>query len=177
MNEDIIKTFETFQEMYTLRDKDNIDVFMMLFSDDDDVQMLGVGATVPDKYEWYRGKDEIKDIVLSDWTYWGAVHFDMSNIHITEKNDVAWFKLSATLEQLPPHDAAWEFYANQMKELLDKENVIAHDRIFEASHFGVRRLRERNLGIGYQYNMVLTGVLVKEGVWKFHTLHWSMPVE
>jgi len=177
MNSDIINTFKQFEQGYNNRDAETIDEFMRLFSDAPDSQMLGIGASEPSAYEWFTGKDEIKEIILSDWQYWGNVNFDIANIRITQMGGVAWFSLCASLEQLEVNEEAWAFYAKQMKELLEDKNSKAPDAIFEAAHLGIRRVRERNLGAGYQLKMVITGVLVKEETWKFHTLHWSMPVD
>ncbi len=177
MNERIIETFKAFENGYSRRAIDEIDSFMGLFSNEEDVQMLGIGATEPGAYEWFQGKEEIKEIVLSDWTYWGKVNFFLDTIHISEKNGVAWFTLCANLEQLEVNEESWEFYANQMKDLMEDQTLSAHDRIFEAAHFGIRRVREKNLGVGYSFKMIITGVLVEEEIWKFHTLHWSMPVD
>jgi len=175
--EKIMETLKAFEEGYAKRKVDEIDTFMNLFSKEEDVQMLGIGATEPGAYEWFKGREEIREIILSDWTYWGKVKFRFDLIQITEKNGVAWFSLPATLEQLDANDESWDFYASQMKELLEDESLSAHDRMFEAAHFGVRRVREKNLGAGYEFKMVISGVLLKEDKWKFHTLHWSMPVD
>jgi hypothetical protein len=48
----------------------------------------------------------------------------------------------------------------------------------EATHFGMRRLRERHKGEGHSWPFVLTAVLVRsDDGWRFHTIHWSMPVD
>jgi len=177
MKQEIIRTFRQFEEGYKKRNSDEIDQFMELFCDDSEAQMIGIGATEPGKYEWFTGKKEIQEIILSDWQYWGDVQFDIENIRISEKNDVAWFSLCATLEQIESSEETWGFFEKQMKELLEDKTKNAHDRMFEAAHFGVRRVRERNLGVGHKWKMVITGVLVKEDIWKFHALHWSMPVD
>jgi len=177
MQEEIIKTFKTFEEGYTKRDADKIDTFMTLFSGREDTQMIGIGATEPGEYEWFTGKEEIKEIILSDWEYWGDVKFDIDNMRISQNGETAWFSLCATLAQIESNDETWGFFAQRMKDMLEDEAQSAHDRIFEAAHFGVRRVREKNLGAGYPWKMVITGVLVNEGGWKIHTLHWSMPVD
>lgn len=177
MKEDIIRLFKAFEEGYSQRDKNDIDNFIELFSNESDVQMMGIGATEPGAYEWFTGRDEIREIILSDWEFWGAVHFNIDNMRITERENVAWFSLCAELEQLEANEDSWTFYAQQMKELLEKKEISSHDKIFEAAHFGIRRVREKNLGAGYRFKMVITGVLVKEEKWKIHTLHWSMPVD
>ena len=48
----------------------------------------------------------------------------------------------------------------------------------KATHFGMRRIRERHKGKGHAWQFVLTAVLVRTGgQWQFHTIHWSMPVD
>ena len=177
MRAELLDSLKLFIKGYEKRDENEIELFMNLFSNDEDVQMLGISATQPESIEWFTGKEEIKEIILSDWKYWGMVHFDLENIRITEKNDVAWFTLCATLEQLEVNETSWNYYADQMREIIEDSNMTAHDRMFEAAHFGMRRVREKNLGVGYKFPMVITGVLVKDEIWKFHTLHWSMPVD
>lgn len=177
MNDKIMETLRTLEEGYEKRNADNIDNFMNLFSNEKDVQMLGIGATEPGAYEWFKGREEIREIILSDWTYWGKVNFRFDLLQLKEKSGIAWFTLPATLEQLDTNEEAWEFYAGQMKELLEDESLSPHDRMFEAAHFGIRRVREKNLGTGHEFKMVISGVLVEEDVWRFHTLHWSMPVD
>ena len=165
-------------ESYKVRDMDSIDDFMNYISDDKMAQMIGIGATVPDAYEWFTGKEAIKEIILSDWANWGNVHFDMSTLRLTERTDSAWFTLCATLEQVEMSEETWEFFLSMMKEMLDKKEQKAADRMFEAAHFGMRRVREKNLGEGYPFQMVVTGhMILEDNMWKFHTLHWSMPVE
>jgi len=177
MKKEILDTFRAFEKGYQNRDAGSIGSFMTLFSDAKDAQMIGIGATEPGEYEWFIGKSEIQEIILSDWEFWGAVHFDIENLRVTERDSVAWFSLCAELEQLEANEEAWGFYLQQMKELLDNDNISSHDRMFEAAHFGVRRVREKNLGEGHKFKMVITGVLVKEENWRFHTLHWAMPVD
>ncbi len=175
--EDILKVFRRFEHGYMNRQADSIDEFMTLFSDEKDSEMIGIGATKPGAYEWFTGKSEIREIILSDWKFWGAVNFNLDNIRIKEKNGVAWFSLCTTLEQLEVNEDSWTFYEKQMKDLFNDTSMSSHDKMFEATHYGMRRIREKNLGVGYKFDMVITGVLVLDETWKFHTLHWSMPVD
>lgn len=177
MKNEILNTFEKFAQGYEKRHIEDIDNFMTLFCDDEDTQMIGIGATVPEKYEWFTGKREIKEIILSDWNFWGNVEFDIKNIRLTIKGDTAWFSLCAKLEQIEQSDETLSFFAENMKQMLEDKNMSAHDKMFEAAHFGMRRVRECNLGAGHMWSMVITGVLVKTDDWQFHTLHWSMPVD
>ncbi len=166
-----------FIEGYNNKDISIIDDFMNLFSKQKSIEMIGIGATKPGNYEWFIGQKEIKEIIISDWTYWGNVKFDIDTLKITENNNTAWFRLCVSLEQINPSEETWEFFLNQMKELLEEKDKKVADRMFNATHYGMRRIYERNLGEGHLFDMIITGVLVNEDGWKFHTLHWSMPVE
>ncbi|MCH4888954.1 hypothetical protein EZV73_15275 [Acidaminobacter sp. JC074] len=168
---------ERLVEGYKERPLNKIDDFMSIFSDHEMTQMIGIGATEPGKYEWFTGKEAIKEIVVSDWTYWGKVHFKMETLRLLEHGQAASFSLCAELEQVEMTEETWGFFLSQMKELLDKKEMTAADRMFEASHYGIRRVREKNLGVGHAFDMVVTGHLIKEDSWKIQMLHWSMPVE
>ena len=75
-------------------------------------------------------------------------------------------------------DQALKFYLDQMRALLENGALEPDQRMMEATHYGMRRLRERDKGQGYAWPFVLTAVLVRgEDGWRFHTLHWSMPVD
>lgn len=177
VKQEILSLFNEFYKGYKEKNLELLDNFMNLFSDEEDIQMIGIGATEPDAYEWFTGKAEIKEIIQSDWSYWGNVFLDIDNIRISNKGDVAWFSLCGKLEQIESSEGTWQFFLEQMKELLEKKDELSHDKMFEATHYGMRRIRERNLGIGHEWNLVITGTIVKENGWKFHTLHWSMPVD
>ncbi len=177
MNKEILEVFKTFQEGYKKRNLDNINEFMNIFSEADDSQMIGIGATEPGEYEWFTGKNEIREIIISDWKFWGNVNLNMDSLRLTAKSNTAWFSICAQIEQIKQKEEALDFFADKMKAFLENKSLSAHDRMFEAAHYGIRRVREENLGAGHMWKAVITGVLVKENTWKFHTLHWSMPVD
>ncbi|MBN2796531.1 MAG: nuclear transport factor 2 family protein [Clostridia bacterium] len=170
------ETLKAFYEGYQTRKLEEIDAFMTLFSQSEDVEMMGIGATEPGAYEWFKGFEAIKEIIISDWTYWGNVTFEVDNAHIYENGDMAFFTTYGTLTQNTDNSASMPFFKNQMKELLEKEED-ASDQMFEAVHFGIRRLLEQRRGIGAEYKLVISGALVKEEIWRFIMLHWSMPVD
>jgi hypothetical protein len=65
-----------------------------------------------------------------------------------------------------------------MKAIFDQEGLSADEILMEATHYGMRRLRERSKGIGHSWPFTFTAVLIKdEADWRFHTLHWAMPVD
>jgi hypothetical protein len=55
--------------------------------------------------------------------------------------------------------------------------VNLETRMMGATYFGLSRLREWKLGVGHEWPLVITAVLMNAGSqWRFHIVHWSMPV-
>ena len=176
--EQVRDTLHRFQEGYTARDLSRLDEFMELFSPEGTPELIGIGASVRGGTEWFEGPDAIREIIESDWTYWGDVQIDVEGARISALGDVAWLSATGSLTQTETHDEALPFYLQQMAELLEKEEWDADQQLVEATHFGMRRLRERLKGKGHTWPFVLTAVLVRIGEqWRFHTIHWSMPVD
>lgn len=175
--EAVRQTLQTLYDGYQKRDIENIDTFMRIFSTSEDLEMIGISATEPGEYEWFNGFKAVKDIVISDWTYWGDVDFTVDNAHIVVNENMAWLTTYGSLKQNSDNTESMPFFKKQMQELLEGDSSDS-DQMFEAVHFGIRRLLEKNRGIGASYKMVITAVLVKEEEeWKFQMLHWSMPVD
>jgi hypothetical protein len=166
------------QEGYTSRDTSRLNEFMRLFAQEDDAELIGVGAAERGGNEWFEGPDAIREIIESDWTYWGDVWIDVEGARIRALGDVAWLSTTGTVTQTDTFDLALPLYLEQMRELLEKEEWDADSRLMEATHYGIRRVRERHKGKGHAWPFVLTAVLVRnEDQWQFHTAHWSMPVD
>ena len=171
-------TLRRFQAGYTSRDLSRLDEFMDLFAQEDIPELIGIGASVRGGNEWFEGTEAIREIIESDWTYWGDVWIDVEGARIHALGNVAWLSTTGRITQTDTHDGALPFYLQQMKELLENEEWDADEQLVEATHFGMRRLRERLKGKGHTWPFVLTAVLVRaEGQWRFHTIHWSMPVD
>jgi hypothetical protein len=65
-----------------------------------------------------------------------------------------------------------------MKQIIEEDKKDVDDKLVEATHFGMRRLREHLKGLGYKWPFVISAVLQREeDQWRFHTIHWSMPVD
>jgi hypothetical protein len=171
-------TLQAFQDGYTARDFDQLDQFMELFVQDDGIELIGIGAAVRGGNEWFQGVAAVRDIVEGDWKYWGDVVLDVPAAKITVAGDVAWLSTHGQIVQTSTHDEALPFYMEQMEAMLKDESMDHDARLMEATHFGMRRLRERSLGKGHGWPFVFTAVLQRVGSrWRFHTIHWSMPVD
>jgi hypothetical protein len=102
---------------------------------------------------------------------------DVEGAKITVNSETAWLSTTGTVTQTQAFDTAIEFHLNDMKAIFDQEGLSADEKLMEATHYGMRRLRERAKGLGYSWPFTFTAVLVKVGAdWRFHTIHWAMPV-
>ena len=177
---EITSVMQSFQDGYSLRDIDKLDEFMKLFMPGEDTELIGIGASARNGYEWFQGFDRIREIIESDWKYWGDVRLDVEGSKITAMDDVAWLSTVGEILQTDHihSDEVMLPTLDQMKERLENTKLSPRDRLVEATHFGIRRWREREKPAGYSWPFVFTAVLVKDGSeWRFHTIHWSMPVD
>lgn len=179
-SKEIRQVLQDFQDGYIARDVARLDEFMKLFVPGDEAELIGIGASARNQNEWFQGTERIREIIESDWRYWGDVKLEVNEAKITVMGDVAWLStVGAILQTDHIHtDEVTRFTLKQMKELVDDETLSPRARLVEAAHFGVRRWREREKPAGYPWPFVFTAVLAKqEGQWRFHTIHWSMPVD
>lgn len=171
-------TLQKFQDGYTARDVARLDEFMQLFARDEGIEMIGVGASKRAVNEWFEGLARIREIVEGDWEYWGDVQFDVDGAKVTVQGDVAWLSTTGTVTQTRAFDTAIEFHLNDMKAIFDREGLTADQKLMEATHYGIRRMYERSKGLGHAWPFTFTAVLTCSGdEWRFHTIHWSMPVD
>lgn len=176
--DDVRAILQYFQNGYTARDVSQLDTFMLLFHPAEDIEMIGIGAAQRAAAEWFEGHARIREIIESDWLYWGDVCLDVDGARITIHGDVAWLSTTGTVTQTQAFDTAIQFHLEDMKAIFDRQGLSADEKLMEATHYGMRRLRERSKGLGYQWPFTFTAVLLKDGpCWHFHTLHWAMPVD
>jgi hypothetical protein len=176
--EEVRTVLQQFQAGYTARDLTKVDAFMRLFAPDEDIELIGIGAAKRAATEWFVGPAAIRDIVEGDWTYWGDVTLDVAGAQIHVHGEVAWLTTTGAVTQTQAFDKALPQYLQQMKALLENAEFDPDTQLMEATHFGMRRLRERSKGLGYSWPFTFVAVLIRsDGAWRFHTIHWSMPVD
>jgi hypothetical protein len=169
---------QCFQDGYRARDVTQLDACMALFAPDEDIELIGVGAARRAANEWFVGPAAIRDIVEGDWIYWGNVELDVSGAQIHVRGEVAWLSTTGAVVQTQAFDKALPQYLQQLKAILDNADFDPDTQLIEATHFGMRRLRERSKGVGYAWPFTFVAVLIRSGeAWRFHTIHWSMPVD
>ena len=175
---EIRAVLQKFQHGYDERNLERLDSFMNLFVAKDDVELIGIGAAQRGGYEWFEGLDKVREIIQSDWEHWGNVVIDVACAKINVHGEVAWLSTTGILEQTDHFNKTLPFFLKQMKDLLEDEDKTPDEQLVEATHYGMRRLRERLKKVGHPWPFVITATLEKEaGHWRFHTIHWSMPVD
>jgi len=148
---EVRNVLQKFQDGYTKRDVGKLDEFIDLFDQSSEVELIGIGASKRGGVEWFEGPENVREIIQSDWEFWGDVKIDIAGAKITIIGDIAWLTTTGTLEQTDTFDKALPIYLDQMVKLLEDENQDPDQKLMEASHFGVRRLRERLKGVGYKW--------------------------
>lgn len=164
------EVLQKFQESYAVGDKSKLDEFMELFASTDEIELIGVDASERGGNEWFNGRAAIRDIIEGDWTYWGKFDINVEGTRITVSGETAWFSASGTLTSGNEYEKAYPFYLDQMRDLLMDESRSLDDRLIDATHFGVNRLRDRMRGKRAKWPFVITGVLVKMNEWWASTL-------
>lgn len=169
-----------FQDGYIARDIHRLDQFMQLFLDDPSIELIGIGASKRGAAEWFQGPAAIREIIESDWTYWGNVMLDVpeASIHVT--GDTAWCSMTGAVLQTDDlqREEVVTGVLHQIQEILADQSRSPQERLIDADHFSHARVFERTKPFGYRWPFVFTAVLCRDaGAWKFHTIHWSMPVE
>jgi hypothetical protein len=178
--DEIRNVLQRFQDGYSTRDISQLEKFMGLFIEGDATELIGIGAYARNQDEWFQGTARIQEIVKSDWTYWGDVRLEVGDTKITVNGDTAWLTTTGSIFQTDHiySDEVTEPTLDRMKEILNDKSMDPRTRLVEATHFGVQRWREREKKAGYRWPFVFTAILIKQGnLWRFHTIHWSMPVD
>jgi hypothetical protein len=120
---EVRETLISFQDGYIGRDLSRLDEFMDLFEQGSETELIGIGASVRGGNEWFQGAEQIRPVIASDWEYWGDVRINIDEAKISALGDVAWLSTNGELVQTGTFDQALVFYLQQMKELLENEDV------------------------------------------------------
>jgi hypothetical protein len=152
--EDVRKLLFAFSEGYASRDLAAVDDFMKIFAQDDHLEFIAVGGVSPGRGTWRVGRDGVRDLIRSDWEYWGSITVDTENAHISVVDDVAWLSTAATITT---DDDTEEFIGDKVEVKGPVHNVSTGDT-------RTKPLR-------------MTAVLMKqEGEWKFQQIHFSFSI-
>ena len=63
---EIQQVLQRFQDGYIERDLSKLDDFMELFVRQDDIELIGIGATARNQKEWLQGTERVREFIESD---------------------------------------------------------------------------------------------------------------
>ena len=168
----IIMLLKQFRDGYTKRDITILDRFVEeLFSQDNDILIIGTSAVYPGGYEWCEGINAVREIIRGDWESWGEVVFDLEQPVIRINNNTAWIALTGTLTKARTSNTSSREDKQHKEILQDKLDPLQIYKNTPDTFIG-KNGKENNI-----FPLRLTAVLVKkENKWKFKQMHFSYAV-
>lgn len=167
-----------FQEGYDKRDINLIDNFMeALFDKDESLFLLGASDN-----ELSFGIDEVKELLISDWKYWGDVKLDIDNSVIKHKEDTSWIYTPATIKYTFADSE--ETYSNFLGFIGDFYNSQGQDseklnrvKLTEINWILCHLLHQREgTERSYLWDGRISFVLTKKNEeWKIRQIQFSIP--
>ncbi len=176
---ELIKVLDIFQEGYIERDIRKIDSFMdALFDKNEDVIVVGTSNG-----EWCLNYDEVKEIFLSDWEYWGDLRIKMNEASIVPLGNTALIYVPGTIKYtFYSSSDTYTRYLGYVKEYFDgvssdskKSHKVKLTEInWKLCHLlSQRDSNERN----YLWDLRISFVLIKKEIgWIIKQMQFSLPV-
>lgn len=168
---EIRKVLQSFQDGYSKRDISVVDKFIdELFADDKDALIIGTGSD-----EWCRGREGIRELIESDWKYWGDVLIDVEGAHISLLSDVSWLAANGTVSMKIDARECRKNHLEAIRNVLDSDENT-DEKLFEILRGASNTLFETEKGDNYIWPFRFTAVLVKKDKkWLFHQIQFSFP--
>lgn len=91
--EQVREVLQQFLDGYTARDASKLNQFMELFYPSEEIEFIGIGASVRGGNEWFQGVEAVRDIIAGDWEYWGNVLLDVSKAKIGSRTRSPGYQL------------------------------------------------------------------------------------
>ncbi len=166
---------QKFQDGYFARDLKNLDEFMQLFLQSDDLEIIGTGAVGVDEHEWCRGVEATRELVENDWKYWGDVVYDVQGARIFVRGDVAWLATTATVTDVIAEKERYSGYIDYVQRIA-KEDEDAKQKMIDILLLGNELLAGILKGETCTWPLRFAAVAVRdEGEWRFHQMQFSFP--
>lgn len=166
------------QEGYTKRDINLIDSYMdQLFDRNQEVIVLGTSDE-----EWYFNFDEARELIKSDWEWWGDVSISIDDAIISSSDDIAWLSASGSVG----------YTFNTSEENYTRWLTFVEKFVKEGREFDGKALKVGLLEMNWKLNHLMhdwgkprreylspirfTAVLKKSlGRWVFKQIQFSLP--
>ena len=170
----ILDLLHRFQDGYTRRDLGYVDEFMKLFSDSNELEVIGTNAVEPGTGEWCRSREAVRDLVAGDWEHWGDLVLDIAGAHINISGDVGWLAAKGQLTDTIPHKEQYQGYLAFVKEVLEDEESSDQMKTLDIVALGNDIVSGLALSETYVWPFRFTAVVVRDdGHWRFHQMQFS----
>ncbi len=172
-NNEIRSLMHAFQDGYTRRVQDQVDVFMELFTED--AEVIGTNGVRPGMDEWYMDRASARELVAGDWEGWGDVRLDLDSMSVHSRGDVGWVAASATVTQVIGEEN-YQSYLEFVKKYLERTDVSAEQKLLYLLRGGTNTVYELRRGEKFVWALRFTAVVVREAEgWKFAQMNFSFP--
>jgi hypothetical protein len=172
--EDIRTLLIKFQAGYARRDLNQLDEFMHLFVDSDEVEVIGINAIQPGVSEWCRGPAMVRQLVAGDWEHWGDVVFDLDGVNIHVSGDVAWIATTGTVTDRISREERYSGYLEYVQEVLSDTALDAQAKMLEIFRLGNDIVTGLPLSEIFTWPFRFTAVALHQaGEWRFHQMQFS----
>lgn len=170
---EILKVLERLSTGYAKRDIEHVDTYVEeLFIKQPSLYILGTSSN-----ELCTGTNGVKDLLESDWKYWGDTEFQLDKARINVDDYTAWFSIPGTVKYSFKHSAErYKSYVKFAREKAEDKNMTQLQRLGFINWIMALTYHQRDCGErDYYHPMVLSGVMVKENnVWKISQGHFSL---
>ncbi len=179
VNNELKKILNIFNEAYIKRNVNEIDSFMdKLFHKDESVTIVGTCDS-----EWCIGYEEVKDIFLSDWEYWGDLRVKVDEASIIELENTAIIYTPGTVKySFDSRSDTYTRYLGYVKEYFDENSFDGKKsnkvKLTEINWKLCHLLNQReSIERDYLWDIRISFLLVKkENRWIIKHMQFSFPV-
>ena len=179
VNNELKEILTVFNEGYTKRNINEIDNFMdKLFDKNERVNVIGTCEG-----EWCIGYDEVKDIFLSDWEYWGDLRVKVDEANIIELGNTAIIYTPGTVKySFNSRSETYTRYLGYVKDYFDENSFNGKKsnkaKLTEINWKLCHLLTQRDsIQRDYLWDIRISFVLIKKAdKWVIKYMQFSFPV-
>lgn len=179
INNKLREVLNIFEQAYIERDVNKIDIFMdRLFDKDENVVVVGTSGD-----ELCIGYEQVREIFLGDWEYWGDLRIKADEATIVPLGNTAVIYTTGTIKySFNSKDDTYTRYLGYVKAYFDgvssnskKANKV---KITEINWTLCHLLTQRNtMERDYLWDLRISFVLIKKGSkWIIRQMQFSLPV-
>lgn len=171
---EIRNLLKKFQDGYRKRDLSLLDDFMLLFVEDEELEVIGTDAIEPGEGEWCLGWNSVYGLVAGDWQGWGNLTIDIPRARIHVWGDVGWLATTGLVTKIIPTEEGYQDFLNNVEELVDSIAFSQQQKALRIAALSNDLLLGLPLGERFVWPLRFTAVVVKEdGEWLFHQMQFS----